>query len=260
MSNGGVAAVERALSILATFEPDGAARSLSEIAAKTGMYKSTILRLIVSLERYNCLSRLSDGSYQLGPSLFHWGDIYRRSLKLEDHVVPLLRNLVRLTGESASFYTRQGEQRLCLFRQDSLKSVRDHVRAGDLLPLDRGAAGRVLRDYSEPQYTHKRVNVISTLGERDSETGAVAVPVFGLSQGLVGALSISGPIARFTETSVDLVTKSLLDAARQLTERLGGDSSVYEGNGNSDAQKSKRPGSRKTAAARTFTSDKSAPR
>jgi DNA-binding IclR family transcriptional regulator len=149
MSNDGVAAVERALAILAAFQPDGAPRSLHDLAAKTGMYKSTILRLIASLERFNCVLRLPDGRYQLGPSLFHWGDIYRRSLKLEDHVVPLLHHLVQLTGESASFYARQGEQRLCLFRADSPKSVRDHVRAGDLLPLDRGAAGRVLREYSD---------------------------------------------------------------------------------------------------------------
>lgn len=253
MSNGGVAAVERALSILATFEPDGTARSLHEIAAKTGMYKSTILRLIVSLERYNCLSRLTDGRYQLGPSLFHWGDIYRRSLKLEDHVVPLLRNLVHLTGESASFYARQGEQRLCLFREDSPKSVRDHVRAGDLLPLDRGAAGRVLRDYSEPQSAPKRVNVISTLGERDNETGAVAVPVFGPSQELLGALSVSGPIARFTEDSVTLISKSLLDSARQLTGRVGGDPTVYEAAGHAAAPKARRSGSRKAGTARAST-------
>src|ERR1700733_13958598 len=81
MSNDGVAAVERALAILAAFQPDGAPRSLHDLAAKTGMYKSTILRLIASLERFNCVLRLPDGRYQLGPSLFHWGDIYRRSLK-----------------------------------------------------------------------------------------------------------------------------------------------------------------------------------
>src|SRR6202167_1528541 len=167
MSNDGVAAVERALAILAAFQPDGAPRSLHDLAAKTGMYKSTILRLIASLERFNCVLRLPDGRYQLGPSLFHWGDIYRRSLKLEDHVVPLLHQLVQLTGESASFYARQGEQRLCLFRADSPKSVRDHVRAGDLLPLDRGAAGRVLRDYSEGQGASKRGHVVASLGERD---------------------------------------------------------------------------------------------
>src|ERR1700733_2233135 len=206
MSNGGVAAVERALAILATFEPDGAARSLHEIDAKTGMYKSTILRLIISLERYNCLSRLADGRYQLRSSLFHWGDMYRRALMLQRHAVPLLQSLVQLTGESASFYARQGEQRLCLFRADSPKSVRDHVRAGDLLPLDRGAAGRVLREYSDAHPPHRRVEVISTLGERDNETGAVAIAVFGATQELAGALSVSGPIARFNEDTVAVIT------------------------------------------------------
>src|ERR1700691_3770021 len=204
MSNDGVAAVERALAILAAFQPDGAPRSLHDLAAKTGMYKSTILRLITSLERFNCVLRLPDGRYQLGPSLFHWGDIYRRSLKLEDHVV-------QLTGESASFYARQGEQRLCLFRADSPKSVRDHVRAGDLLPLDRGAAGRVLREYSDAHPSHRHVEVISTLGERDNETGAVAIAVFGATQELAGALSVSGPIARFNEDTVHVIAEALLN-------------------------------------------------
>ena len=60
MNKGGVAAVDRALSILVAFEPDGTAQALTEIAAKTGMYKSTILRLMISLERFNCVLRLAD--------------------------------------------------------------------------------------------------------------------------------------------------------------------------------------------------------
>lgn len=42
---------------------------------------------------------------------------------------------------SASFHVRQGNQRLCLFRVDSPQPIRDHIRAGDLLPLDRGVGG-----------------------------------------------------------------------------------------------------------------------
>lgn len=260
MTNGGVAAVERALSILAAFEPDGAPQALNEIAGKTGMYKSTILRLMISLERYNCVLRLADGRYQLGPRLFQWGTIYRRSLRLEDHVVPVLQQLVQLTGESASFYARQGEQRLCLFRQDSLKSVRDHVRAGDLLPLDRGAAGRVLREYSEPQAESKRVHVSSSLGERDGETAALAIPVFGPSQELAGALSVSGPVARFTNETMPLIGKSLTEAARQLTGRIGGNAAVYEAGLTAGNQKPKPVPARKAAAARAAVVDKRARR
>jgi DNA-binding IclR family transcriptional regulator len=258
MNKGGVAAVDRALSILVAFEPDGTAQALSEIAAKTGMYKSTILRLMISLERFNCVLRLADGRYQLGPSLFRWGSIYRRSLKLEDHVVPMLEHLVQVTGESASFYARdpQSGQRLCLFRQDSPKSVRDHVRAGDLLPIDRGAAGRVLREFADGEGASKRVHVVSSLGERDGETGALAVPIFGAAQALIGALSVSGPVARFTEVSVALIAESLIDAARRLTERLGGDSSVYERSAVPAARKTKLPRAAVNAAARLATAEK----
>ena len=45
----GVAAVERALSVLGAFRDGDASLSLHELAARTGLYKSTILRLLVSL-------------------------------------------------------------------------------------------------------------------------------------------------------------------------------------------------------------------
>ena len=59
-------------------------------------------------------------------------------------VMPVLRALVQATGESAAYHVRQGRERLCLYRVDSPHPVRDHARAGDLLPLDKGAGGRVL--------------------------------------------------------------------------------------------------------------------
>jgi len=125
--------------------------------------------------------------------------------------------------------------------------VRDHVRAGDLLPLDRGAAGRVLREYSDRQPFQRPVEVISTLGERDNETGAVAIPVFGATQDLAGALSVSGPIARFSEDMVAVIAEALLDAARQLTLRIGGDPSIYEASTPQSTQKTRRSSPRKRA-------------
>ncbi|NEU36602.1 helix-turn-helix domain-containing protein, partial [bacterium LRH843] len=61
MSDKGVAAVERALAILDCFESDQESLPLKTIAQKTGLYKSTILRLCVSLESYGYLRRREDG-------------------------------------------------------------------------------------------------------------------------------------------------------------------------------------------------------
>jgi DNA-binding IclR family transcriptional regulator len=208
----GVAAVDRALSLLAAFRPGEAALPLRELAARTGLYKSTILRLLASLERARCVERRPDASWALGPMLFFWGSLYRRGLGLEDHAPATLAALAQATGESASFWVREGSQRLCLFRAESDRPVRAHVQAGDLLALDRGASGRVLMGQGTS----------ATFGERDPELAAIAAPVRGPGGELLGALSISGPRARI-EAALETRRAAVKQAADALTRRLGGD-------------------------------------
>lgn len=228
---GGVAAVERAFAILHAFRAGDTSLNLSELAQRTGMYKSTILRTMTSLIREHCIVRLDDGTYQLGSMLLHWGGLYQAALRLDDHVPAMLRRLVQETGEGASFFTREGDLRVCLFRVDSPKSVRDHIRTGDLLPLDRGAAGRVLSRFDRaltPAADLPEHPLIVTVGEREPDIGAIAAPVFGPMSSLRGALAISGPAARFSAELISGMSQSVLKAASDLTRRLGGDPSVFD--------------------------------
>lgn len=61
----GVSAAERALAVLTAFRRGDGALSLAELAERTGLVKSTILRLALSLQQYRLLARLPDGSYRL---------------------------------------------------------------------------------------------------------------------------------------------------------------------------------------------------
>lgn len=227
----GVAAVERAISIINAFQPGDVALSLHELAERTGLYKSTILRIMVTLIGAHCIHRLDDGRYQLGSTLLHWGGLYQSSLRLEDHVVPTLRFLVEKTGEGASFFIRENDVRVCLFRVDSPHTVRDHVRVGDIVPLEKGAAGRVLLAFQSLERSAIRAMadnlVIVTVGERETEIAAVAIPVFEYGNSLAGALAVSGPVARFTDEVVAAASRTLYDAASQLTRKLGGDPTLY---------------------------------
>ena len=141
---GGAAAVDRALSLLCAFRAGDEGLSLNELAERTRLYKSTVLRLLASLEHARLLLKRADGRYALGPELARLHSIYSATFSLEAEVVPALRELVASTRESAAFHVRQGEDRLCLYRVDSPQLLRDHIRAGDLLPLNKGAGGRVL--------------------------------------------------------------------------------------------------------------------
>jgi hypothetical protein len=134
----GVAAADRALAVLAAFRKGDGAVSLAELAARTGLVKSTIMRLAVTLEARGFLAREGDGAYRLDAEVLRLGTAYTQSFRLEAHVIPVLEELVARTGETASFYVRRGERRLCLFRADSPHLLRMHVQVGR-----RAAAGRL---------------------------------------------------------------------------------------------------------------------
>jgi DNA-binding IclR family transcriptional regulator len=223
---GGVAAVDRALAILGAFRDGDVSLTLHELAQRTDLYKSTILRLISTLEKRGCILRLEDGSYQLGPTLVRWASLCLTSVRVETHVTPVLERLSAETGESATFYTRHGDARMCLARVDCTRSVRDHVRVGDILPLQRGAGGRVLVAFDPAS---KKVRppsmVIVTMRERDAEGAGMAAPVFGPGDSLRGAISLSGPATRFNDAAFPKLAKPLVAAAADLTTRLGGDPS-----------------------------------
>lgn len=229
----GVAAVNRALAILDTFTAERSVLTLAQISQKTGLYKSTILRLLQSLEAFGYVHKLSGGSYILGPAPVRLAALATKALHPAESVMPVLRELAEITRESASFYVRSGNMRLCSYRVDSPRSIRDHVHMGQLLPLDKGAGGHVLIDFEafdhSPILRPAKQLVRISRGERDSETAAVACPVFGSDYKLQGALSLSGPVNRFGDMEVEAMIPPLVRGACALTIAFMGDAAIFAG-------------------------------
>ena len=229
---GGVAAVDRALEILAAFEPTDKSLTLAELTQRTRFYKSTILRLSQSLIRHRYLQRLDDGSYRIGPAPLMLGALYQRSLRLGDVLLPLMHEVADQTGESVSIYSRSGDVRVCIHRVDSKHAVRDHVREGDVLPLERGSGGRILLTFGgakgEPYETIRREYVYASVGERDTDTAGLSVPFFGSGQVLLGALTLAGPRSRIDGTFIANARVLLLRIASRATHAFGGDPSPID--------------------------------
>lgn len=222
-SNAGVAAVNRALTILDAFRQTSGVLSLKEIAEKTGLYKSTALRLFGSLESFGYIRRLENGSYHLGPKLAELAAVYRESFNLQSYVLPALETVVGEIDESATFYVAEGQSRVCLFRVETSQVIRDHIRVGDALPIDKGASGKALRHYADGlrQPVSPADLVFTSAGERHPEMAAVAAPVFGVGGTLVGALNASGPKTRFTAKALKQFSRVIQREAVQLSLRLG---------------------------------------
>ncbi len=223
-----VAVIDRACAILFAFKPDDSALTLAELAVRTGLYKSTLLRLAGSLIQHRLLVRLTDGKYQLGPATFMLGALYQRSLKLGDIVLPLMRELAGQSGEGVSFYVRDNAVRVCLHRVDSNHAVRYHVREGDVLPLESGSGGRALLAFSDEPGERfdetRRDFYCMSIGERDRETAGVSAPVFGVQQVLTGVVTLAGPASRVDHAFVQRNLGALFDCVIRATDSLGGDS------------------------------------
>lgn len=221
----GVAAVDRAMAIVQALEKAREPLTLSEIAKETRLYKSAILRLIVSLERCGLVVRREDQRYFLGHFAFRLGKAYDAGASLEVALLPLMKQLVQKGMESPSFHVVHGDKlRLCVLRLDSMHSTLDRVRVGDLLPLNVGAPGKVLRGLSAPpELKSGNVSLHVSYGERDPACGALAGPVYGPGNVMFGSLSLSGPLERFTPETIKPMVPILLDACQTATIYLGGE-------------------------------------
>lgn len=218
----GVSAVDRALAVLTAFKRGDGELSLAELTKRTGLVKTTVMRLALSLEAAGLIKRIPDGGYRLDAEVMRLAACYQQAFGLADHVIPVLERLARETGETASFYTRRGDQRLCLFRVESTSQIRMHVQPGDLRPMDQSAIAQVLRHFDHGRSSPAHDVPIFTSGVTDPHTAAIATPVFGLGGVLMGALALSGPVTRLTAAHAAEIGPDLRAAGEELTRACGG--------------------------------------
>jgi len=239
--SGGVRSVQRALDILSLLTEDKPAVTIREIVEATGLAKTTVIRLVQTLEQSGLLWATSSG-YHAGPGLWRWAHLAKRSWELPPETQRAMRDLAARYRETVNLYVLRDIYRVCVAQQESPQPLRHVVHVGDELPLWAGASSKVLlRDASEALLlrvarsspygdTHiKRLRewiddaaghgFAYSHGEREEGLSAVAAPVAGRSGTVVAALSLSGPTVRFTDDRVREFSKALREAARQMSER-----------------------------------------
>lgn len=226
-NSSGVAAVERAASLLEAFTDRDFSLSLGELSRRVELDKSTVLRIARSLAKHGLLLRNEDASWRLGPKLMKLGNIYQSTFRASDIIEPLLAEVVEKTGESAAVYVREGQERVCLFRHDSHQSIRHSARIGDTMPLDRGAPGRVILAFGgrsgEVYDQIREAGFHITYGERDPQVASIAVPIYRDGTNLFGSMAVTGPPARFDGEAVQRHLEILRQAARRLSTAMGGE-------------------------------------
>lgn len=136
----GVGVLDKAVQLL-DIVGDADFITVNELIRRSGLPKTTVHRLVQALEAHGFLRRNESG--QLIPG------VRVTAFNLRLLATPVLRKLTAETGESAQLYVRRGGSRVVIVSVESVKELRATVPVGALLPLDRGAPGRVLAGDAE---------------------------------------------------------------------------------------------------------------
>lgn len=240
-----VRAVDRALDILLAFAKADGGLTLSDIARNVGLHKSTVHRLLTSLQQKGFVRKHAQSEkYLLGWSVLELLSNVYQSDELAAVVLPEMTRLRDLTGETVSLYIRSGTERIRIQSVESNAPIRNVATIGKTYPLYIGASGKVLLAFADEDTVNevlsdpllpddfdregfiKQLELIRQQGyatsiqERDDGAAALAAPLFGRNHEFVAALSVSGPVSRFTLEKMNAQVDTVVASAALVTKLL----------------------------------------
>lgn len=140
-----VPGLERGLRILGEFSRSEPVLTPPELARRLGVPRTTVFRLLVTLEHMGFVERTSDGrAYRLGLAVLRMGFEYLASLGIVELGRPLLERLRDLTTYSASLVVRDRRDVVYLHRAATHSPFTTAVSVGTRLPAHATVLGHVL--------------------------------------------------------------------------------------------------------------------
>jgi len=247
--NGSVHSVDRAISILQVLARNGGA-GVTEIGAELGMHKSTIFRLLATLEARGMVEQNSSrGQYQLGYGVVQLAAGATRKHDLSVVSRPICQRLAETVGETVNIAISDGDRVVSIDQVMGGAAVTTVNWVGQRTPMHATSAGKLflaqmstdelsailakgLDQYTErtvvdPKVLEKQLAKVRedgyafTVEEHEVGLAAIAAPIRALEGNVVAAVAISGPVFRINETTIPDVAKHVLMAAAEISERNG---------------------------------------
>lgn len=251
VANYQVRALERGLALLDAFSLAEPELSLTALAARAGLAKSTATRLLAVLEARGYLERSPDTErYRIGVRAFELGSLYIQTTSLEVEAQPVMAQLAHECEQTANLGVLSGADVVHLvvvppdrpIRFATAVGGRDRAHATGLgkallAALDDGALADLVARHGLPSRTARTLATLDALRADlavvrdrgyafdDEEAFAglkcVAAPIRDDKGRVVAAVSVSGPAAEFGPANLPRYAVAVTDAARAISDRLG---------------------------------------
>ncbi|MEU6505948.1 IclR family transcriptional regulator [Streptomyces sp. NPDC046942] len=147
-----LSAADRLLAVLAAFDHEHPALSLTDISRRAGLSLTTAHRLTGALTAWGALERDTSGVYHVGLRLWEVAALAPRGLGLRQLALPYLEDLYEATHENVQLAVRDGREVVYVEWLQGRSAVGVHIRIGARWPLHATGVGLVLLAYADPVF------------------------------------------------------------------------------------------------------------
>jgi len=244
-----VAAVRHAVEILRGFSTHDAEQGISEIARRIGLHKSSVSRLVSTLEQDRLIERDPDTRrVRLGVGLIGLAAPLLANVKVVEVARPYLVQLARDAGETISLSVWDGVGAVSLEQALGGKAIAHYAPPGRHNPAHCTASGKLLLAHAPAaefdrivagdlkRYTARticdsarlsaEIRAIRTrayalnTGEFALDVGAVAAPVRSAAGNVIAAITATVPMYRFDVARRPELISLVTQCAKLLSTRL----------------------------------------
>lgn len=240
----------RALSILNLYDGRKDDWGISEISRELDLPKSTVHSLITTLESNRYLEKAENGKYRLGMKIYELGMAYQASANLGTVAEPLVKSLAAKYQQSIHIAIYAGRMAVFVIGNKAGTSHVIFPRVGAGISAYCTGVGKVLlawqsaahiEEYlqyeqlqpytkntiTDPQNLREELRIIRERGyalDREETVmgiGCVAAPVFGSSNQIIAALSVSGEADLILNEKIQECILDVQQAARTIGIGMG---------------------------------------
>ncbi|MDC3411897.1 IclR family transcriptional regulator [Terrihalobacillus insolitus] len=244
-----IRSIDRAVDILQSFSSEVTNLSLDELADKTGIPKSTVYRILCTLERRG-LIQFDERSltYQPGLRLMEFGMLISSVLDITKEAEDLLIDLHKKTNQTILMAIKDGDEINYIYKRENYVGLKFSSTVGERRPYIYGVLGPILLSFSSESQIERILNIpvqkYTTFTQTDTKviydrlkkirkekvfvetnetnlgvTG-IGAPVFGVGSEITAAVGVVGPQVQL-EDQVEQIKPLILDATKQISFRIG---------------------------------------
>ncbi|MBW4084566.1 IclR family transcriptional regulator C-terminal domain-containing protein [Paenibacillus sp. S150] len=224
--------------------------NINDIVRLSGIPKTSVLRMLGSLEDMGFLDKNKDGYYTLGLLFLQFGNLVAERLDIRHVALPEMEKLRDELGEAVHLVIRDGWESRYIEKLDTHHPVRLFTKIGRKAPLYAGASSRIILAFMPEEERREYMDEIElapigsgtitskeklqkalewtrengysfSLSELENYTAELSAPIFDHNGQIAAALSIAGLDVRFGDEHMPELISRLQESAENVSRKLG---------------------------------------